>query len=119
MQGPGTFTWADGTSYHGQFNNGQMTGKGRCSNKILNERKRNPKLQRYESADGGVFEEGLYYPDGTDTSVSYEALFDGFTLKCVALLLLSFLILLFCRYRKPPPPAPSKGGKGKGGNKGR
>ena len=34
MQGPGTFTWADGTSYHGQFNNGQMTGEGRCSNKI-------------------------------------------------------------------------------------
>jgi len=79
MHGEGTFTWPDGTSYVGQFSNGQMTGEG-----------------RYEAADGGVFEEGVYYPDGRDRSISYEALFDGITLK----------------YKKPPPPAPSKGGKG-------
>ena len=46
----------------------------------------------------------MYYPDGTDTSVSYEALFDGFTLKCVALLLLSFLILLFSGTGSPHLP---------------
>jgi len=86
MHGEGTFTWADGATYQGLFNNGQMTGEG-----------------RYESADGGVFENGVYYPDGNDQTVSYEALFDGFTLK----------------YKKPPPPAPSKGGKGKGGYKGK
>merc|ERR1712180_535294 len=77
---------ADGATYQGLFNNGQMTGEG-----------------RYESAGGGVFENGVYYPDGNDQTVSYEALFDGFTLK----------------YKKPPPPAPSKGGKGKGGYKGK
>merc|ERR1712037_1046846 len=86
MHGEGTFTWPDGTSYHGQFSNGQMTGEG-----------------RYEAGDGGVFEDGVYYPDGSDRSISYEALFDGITLK----------------YRKPPSPAPSKGGKGKGGYKGK
>ena len=32
MHGEGTFTWPDGTSYHGQFSNGQMTGEGRCPN---------------------------------------------------------------------------------------
>merc|ERR1711981_163769 len=51
---------------------GRMTGEG-----------------RYEAADGGVFEDGVYYPDGSDRSISYEALFDGITLK----------------YRKPPSPA--------------
>merc|ERR1712192_312958 len=79
MHGEGTFTWSDGTSYQGQFNNGLMT------------------------ADGGLFVGGVYYPDGNDRSVGYEALFDGITLK----------------YRNPPPPAPSKGGKGKGGYKGK
>ena len=29
MHGEGTFTWADGATYHGLFNNGQMTGEGR------------------------------------------------------------------------------------------
>ena len=38
---------------------------------------------RYEAADGGVFENGVYYPDGSDRSISYEALFDGITLKFV------------------------------------
>ena len=38
---------------------------------------------RYEAGDGGVFEDGVYYPDGSDRSISYEALFDGITLKWV------------------------------------
>ena len=38
-------------------------------------------MYRYETADGGVFEGGVYYPDGSDRGVSYEALFDGITLK--------------------------------------
>ena len=32
MHGEGTFTWADGATYQGLFNNGQMTGEGRWSN---------------------------------------------------------------------------------------
>ena len=42
-------------------------------------------IKRYEAADGGVFEEGVYYPDGRERSISYEALFDGITLKWVTL----------------------------------
>ena len=32
MHGEGTFTWADGATYHGLFSNGQMTGEGRWAN---------------------------------------------------------------------------------------
>ena len=156
MHGEGTFTWSDGTSYQGQFNNGQMTGEGRWPNVLNKTRwdhdiccvttKTIGMIKRYEAADGGVFEGGVYYPDGSDRSVGYEALFDGITLKWVAMpelvwsgspptsfwqtlsLLenltrpcrhLMFAWNFLCRYRNPPPPAPSKGGKGKGGYKGK
>jgi len=75
----GKFTWSPNNYYEGQFYNGEMTSGG-----------------TYYTEEGGVFKRGQYYPNAADESVSYQAEFDGKTL----------------RYKKP---VVTKGGVKKGG----
>merc|ERR1712142_1128852 len=77
--GKGVMTYPEGYVYEGRFYNGEMTSGG-----------------TYYTEEGGVFKRGQYYPNAADESVSYQAEFDGKTL----------------RYKKP---VVTKGGVKKGG----
>jgi len=81
FEGQGKFVWpGDGNNlYEGLFSDGEMTGEG-----------------AYYLADGGKYEDGLFYPNINDMSTFFEAVFDGETL----------------RFKKPT--GDTKGPKGKG-----
>merc|ERR1711970_1600369 len=64
FHGEGKFTWGPDNYFSGQFKDGEMTEQG-----------------IYYTPEGGLFKEGLYYPNAEDVGESYPAEFDGKNLR--------------------------------------
>ena len=65
FDGTGKFTWGPDSYFEGIFSSGQMTGAGKY----------------YLGDAGGLYDNGKFYPNKDDLSVSFDAVFDGVTMK--------------------------------------